>query len=66
MNLLNHNPVVFWLIILNYVFVVYSLHHLVFKSHYNLNQRLTWMAVLWIVPIVGPAIYWFAWNRRSI
>jgi hypothetical protein len=65
MNLFDNDPIVFWIIIINYLIVIYSLYHLVFQSHYNLNQRLTWMVVLWIVPIIGPVIYWYAWRRRE-
>lgn len=66
MNLSNYNPVIFWLIVFNYTLVFLSLYHLIFRSHYNVNKRLLWMVALWLVPVLGSAVYWLAWQRRQV
>ncbi len=65
MNLLNYNPYIFWFIVFNYTLVFISLYHLIFRSDYNLNKRLLWMVLLWVVPVLGSAIYWLAWRRQA-
>ncbi|TXK45355.1 hypothetical protein FVR03_12520 [Pontibacter qinzhouensis] len=57
------NLVIFILILLNYLLVVYSLFHLIFKTNYTLWDRLLWMVLLWVLPVLGPAGYWFYWKR---
>ncbi|WP_114777479.1 hypothetical protein [Botryobacter ruber] len=47
-----------------YIGVVFSIIHLIFKTDYNLNQRLRWLVVLW-VPLLGVPVYWFFWKRRG-
>ena len=49
-----------------YVAVLVSLFHLILKTNYTLTERLLWMLVLWLVPILGAAAYWVIWNRRDI
>ena len=58
-------PLVVILILANYLAVVLSIFHLILKTHYTLTQRLNWMLLLWIVPILGPAAYWYYWNKRD-
>ncbi|MCC9136511.1 PLDc N-terminal domain-containing protein [Pontibacter silvestris] len=65
MDLFLRNPFLFVAVLLNYLMVVYSLYHLIFKTNYTLNERLTWMVVLWIIPVLGPFAYWFFWDRRK-
>lgn len=48
-----------------YVGVLVSLFHLIFKTDYNLTERLLWMLVLWLLPIFGAVAYWFIWNKRT-
>ncbi|MCC9166431.1 PLDc N-terminal domain-containing protein [Pontibacter harenae] len=48
-----------------YTLVLVSLVHLIFKTNYNLKERLLWMLVLWLVPIIGAIVYWVMWNKRS-
>jgi hypothetical protein len=45
--------------------VVLSLLHLIFKTNYNLTERLLWMVVLWVVPVFGLLAYWVYWNRKG-
>ncbi|WP_187264033.1 PLDc N-terminal domain-containing protein [Pontibacter beigongshangensis] len=59
----SYNLVVLILILLNYLLVVFSLFHLIFKTDYTLWDRLLWMVLLWVLPIVGPVGYWFYWKR---
>lgn len=65
MELFARNPEIFLLVTLNYLLVAIALIHLIFKSDYIMNQRLLWMAVLWLVPVIGIAAYWFMWYRRQ-
>jgi hypothetical protein len=48
-----------------YILVVLSIIHLIFKTDYNLTERLLWMVVLWVVPVLGLLAYWVYWNRRG-
>jgi hypothetical protein len=48
-----------------YILVVLSLLHLIFKTDYNLTERLLWMVVLWVVPVLGLLAYWVYWSRRG-
>jgi hypothetical protein len=63
--LFNKYPFVTILVIANYLLVVLSIYHLIFKTTYTLTQRLNWMVLLWILPILGPAIYWYFWSNRK-
>jgi glucan phosphoethanolaminetransferase (alkaline phosphatase superfamily) len=54
------------LVSLNYIGVVLSIVHLIFKTDYNLMERLLWMVVLWVVPVLGLLAYWVFWRRRPI
>ncbi|WP_439881093.1 PLDc N-terminal domain-containing protein [Pontibacter sp. MBLB2868] len=56
-------PLVIILILANYLLVVFSIYHLIFKTHYPLIKRLNWMVILWLVPVIGPIAYWLYWNR---
>ncbi|WP_299705671.1 PLDc N-terminal domain-containing protein [uncultured Pontibacter sp.] len=56
---------IFLLVAAYYVLVVLSLLHLIFKTNYNLTERLLWMVVLWVVPVFGLLAYWVFWSRRS-
>jgi len=49
-----------------YIAVLVSLFHLILKTNYTLAQRLLWMLVLWLVPILGAGAYWIIWNKRSV
>lgn len=53
------------LVSLCYIGVVLSIVHLIFKTDYNLTERLLWMVVLWVVPLLGLLAYWIFWKRRS-
>ncbi|WP_347157377.1 PLDc N-terminal domain-containing protein [Pontibacter chitinilyticus] len=66
MKLLAHSPVLFWVVVLNYLLVVYCLYHLIFRSNYTLNQRLLWMVALWLVPVLGPVAYFFLRRGREV
>lgn len=55
---------IFLLVVAYYVLVVLSLLHLIFKTNYNLTERLLWMVVLWVVPFFGLLAYWVFWKRR--
>ena len=57
--------VIFTLMIIYYVGALISLIHLIFKTNYNLKERLLWMLVLWLVPILGLVFYWVNWRKRS-
>ncbi|WP_162055487.1 PLDc N-terminal domain-containing protein [Pontibacter pamirensis] len=65
MDLFARYPFIFLLVALNYALVVVSLVHLIFRSHYTVNQRLVWMIVLWLVPVLGPVGYWLFRLRRG-
>ncbi|MFD2513102.1 PLDc N-terminal domain-containing protein [Pontibacter locisalis] len=65
MELVAKFPLAVVLIVANYLLVVYSVFHLIFKTHYTLAQRLNWVVVLWIVPLLGPMAYWYFWRRRD-
>ena len=54
------------LVSLNYIGVVLSIVHLIFKTDYNLTERLLWMVVLWVVPVLGLLAYWVFWRRRQV
>lgn len=49
-----------------YIGVFVSLFHLIFRTKYTLTERLLWMLVLWLIPILGAVAYWIIWKRRSI
>ncbi|NEM96079.1 PLDc N-terminal domain-containing protein [Pontibacter burrus] len=53
------------LLIVYYAGALVSLIHLIFKSDYNLTERLLWMLALWLLPIVGLIAYWVFWKRRT-
>jgi glucan phosphoethanolaminetransferase (alkaline phosphatase superfamily) len=57
--------IVFTLLIIYYGGAFISLIHLIFKTNYNLTERLLWMLVLWVIPIVGLIAYWVFWQRRK-
>ncbi|WP_162427904.1 PLDc N-terminal domain-containing protein [Pontibacter pudoricolor] len=57
--------IVFTLLIIYYGGAFISLIHLIFKTNYNLTERLLWMLVLWLLPIIGLVFYWVSWKRRS-
>ncbi|MCJ8167202.1 PLDc N-terminal domain-containing protein [Pontibacter sp. E15-1] len=65
MDILAYNPFISLLIALNYALVIVSLVHLIFRTHYTVGQRLTWMVVLWIVPVLGSAAYWYTRYRKG-
>jgi glucan phosphoethanolaminetransferase (alkaline phosphatase superfamily) len=48
-----------------YILVVLSILHLIFRTNYTLTERLLWMVVLWVVPVLGLLAYWLFWSRRS-
>lgn len=48
-----------------YILVVLSIVHLIFKTDYTLTERLLWMVVLWVVPVLGLLAYWFFWQKRT-
>lgn len=54
------------LICIYYLCVVVSLVHLIFKTHYDLTNRLLWMVVLWVVPLFGPLAYWISWKKQRV
>ncbi|MBC5994870.1 PLDc N-terminal domain-containing protein [Pontibacter cellulosilyticus] len=56
-------PLVVILILANYLVVLLSIFHLIFRSHYTLTQRLNWMVLLWILPVFGPVTYWYFWQK---
>ena len=53
------------LLVIYYGGALISLIHLIFKTNYNLTERLLWMLVLWVIPIFGLIFYWVNWNRRK-
>jgi hypothetical protein len=57
--------IVITLLIVYYAGALISLIHLIFKTNYNLTERLLWMLVLWVVPILGLIFYWVNWRRRK-
>ncbi|NDK56519.1 PLDc N-terminal domain-containing protein [Pontibacter fetidus] len=57
---------IFTLIIVYYVGAFISLIHLIFKTDYDLKERLLWMLVLWLVPILGLIFYWVNWRKRKL
>lgn len=65
MELIARNPVIFLLVSLNYLLVIVALIHLIFKTDYPLGSRLIWMAILWLIPVLGIAAYWLVWYRRE-
>ena len=65
MDLFKNTPFITLLIALNYALVAVSLVHLIFRTHYTVGQRLTWVVVLWVLPVLGPAAYWLFWLRRN-
>ncbi|MBW7466022.1 hypothetical protein ABID22_000312 [Pontibacter aydingkolensis] len=58
-------PLVVILILANYLVVLLSIFHLIFRSNHTLTQRLNWMLLLWILPVFGPAAYWYFWNKKT-
>ncbi|MFD3001308.1 PLDc N-terminal domain-containing protein [Pontibacter toksunensis] len=65
MDLFAQYPFIFLLVAFNYALVIVSLVHLIFRSRYTVNQRLIWMVVLWLVPVLGPLSYWLLRLRRG-
>ncbi|WP_299760391.1 PLDc N-terminal domain-containing protein [uncultured Pontibacter sp.] len=65
MELFARNPEIFLLVTLNYLLVAIALIHLIFKSDYPVGSRLIWVAILWVVPVLGIAAYWLVWYRRQ-
>jgi len=65
MELITQHPLIFLLVTLNYLLVIVSLLHLIFKSDYPVGWRLCWMVALWLVPALGLLAYWIVWSRRS-
>ena len=63
--LFNKYPFVVILVFANYLLVVFSIYHLIFKTNYTVTQRLNWMVLLWILPVLGPSAYWYFWNSRK-
>jgi hypothetical protein len=57
--------IILTLLIVYYAGALVSLIHLIFKTNYNLTERLLWMLVLWVVPILGLVFYWVNWRRRK-
>ena len=57
--------IIFTLIVIYYVGALLSLIHLIFKTDYDLKERLLWMLVLWLVPILGLVFYWVNWQKRK-
>lgn len=53
------------LVVVHYTLVVFTLLHLIFKTDYNLTERLLWMVVLWVIPVFGLLAYWVYWMRRE-
>lgn len=58
--------IIFTLIVIYYVGALVSLIHLIFKTNYTLTERLLWMLVLWLVPVLGLLFYWVNWRRRKV
>lgn len=65
MDVLAQNPLITFLIALNYALVAVSLVHLVFRTNYTVGQRLNWVVVLWILPVLGLAAYWLFRLRKN-
>lgn len=59
------NSIIVTLLIIYYGGALISLIHLIFKTDYKLTDRLLWMLVLWVIPILGLVFYWVSWKRRS-
>jgi hypothetical protein len=57
---------IFILVALYYTGVVLTIVHLIFKTDYVLTERLLWMVVLWVVPVIGLLAYWIFWSRRKV
>ncbi len=53
------------LLIVYYAGALVSIIHLIFKSDYNLTERLLWMLAIWLIPIIGLIVYWVYWRKRS-
>ena len=58
--------IIFTLMIIYYAGALISLIHLIFKTDYTLTERLLWMLVLWVVPILGLVFYWVNWRKRKV
>ncbi|PRY10878.1 phospholipase D-like protein [Pontibacter ummariensis] len=58
MSFNSFQAIIFLLVALNYTLVVVSLVHLILRTRYTLVQRLVWMVVLWLVPVLGIVGYW--------
>ncbi|MBC5774370.1 PLDc N-terminal domain-containing protein [Pontibacter sp. KCTC 32443] len=54
------------LMIIYYAGALVSLIHLIFKTDYDLKERLLWMLVLWLIPILGLIFYWVSWRKRKV
>ncbi|WP_018476603.1 PLDc N-terminal domain-containing protein [Pontibacter roseus] len=65
MDLAAVNSAIFILVTLYYIGVALSIVHLIFKTDYNLTERLLWMVLLWVVPLLGLPAYWVFWKRRQ-
>ena len=57
--------IIITLLVIYYGGALLSLIHLIFKSDYNLMERLLWMLVLWLIPILGMIAYWVFWRKRT-
>lgn len=57
--------VIILLVTTYYILVVLSILHLIFKTNYTLTERLLWMVVLWVVPVLGLLAYWVYWQKRA-
>jgi Phospholipase_D-nuclease N-terminal len=56
---------IFTIVVVNYLLVVLTVLHIIFKSGYALTERLLWMVVIWILPVIGLSAYWFFWRRKE-
>ncbi len=57
---------IFTIVVINYLLVVLTVLHIIFRSSYVLTERLLWMVVVWIIPVIGLSAYWFFWGRKEI
>ncbi|WP_242926466.1 PLDc N-terminal domain-containing protein [Pontibacter vulgaris] len=56
---------IFTLVVVNYLLVVLTVVHIIFRSSYVLTERLLWMVVVWVIPVIGFSAYWFFWRRKG-
>ncbi|WP_299826322.1 hypothetical protein [uncultured Pontibacter sp.] len=64
--LFSQYPFLVVLILANYLLVFLSIFHLILKTDYTLTQRLNWMVLLWILPVLGLITYWYYWRSRKV